>query len=298
MTGEVKDKLKGKIREDGAKRWSEHTRVLPELQKGDSVQSQSLRGRNPLKSDYNGIVVGKNNVNSYSVKVNGSNVVTVRNRASLRKILPPIPVHNLDGVQDMGPVQSGPSAEGAGSRDLARHQAGPPGYIERAGLKSGVRSSDNVVVSGDSTGCRIQKEVEAAEAVLRAGSEMSNPGILRVLRSLPRAGPTAESVLGTGQSSGGPGQGGSRELGSEVGRPAAAGDTPGRGGPRRLDGQDRSDSSQQLLGSSSPVQADGVPVGPEQVPDQLAEVPLPTVRRGSRIKQPVKFYQAGQSGMG
>ena len=183
----------------------------------------------------------------------------------------------------MGPVQSVPSAEGAGSRDLARHQAGPPGYIERAGLKSGVRSTDNVVVSGDSTGCRIQKEVEAAEAVLRAGSEMSNPGILRVLRSLPRAGPSAESVLGTGQSSGGPGQGGSRELGSEVGRPAAAGDKPGRGGPRRLDGQDRSDSSQQLLGSSSPVQADGVPVGPEQVPDQLAEVPLPT---------------AGQSGMG
>ena len=36
---------------------------------------QNLRGRNPLKSDYNGIVVGKNNVNSYSVKVNGSNVV-------------------------------------------------------------------------------------------------------------------------------------------------------------------------------------------------------------------------------
>ena len=93
-------------------------------------------------------------------------------------------------------------------------------------------------------------------------------------------------------------RGGNRELGSEVGRPAAVGDTPGRGGPRRLDGQDRSDSSQQLLGSSSPVQADGVPVGPEQVPDQLAEVPLPTVRRGSRIKQPVKFYQAGQSGMG
>ena len=58
------------------------------------------------------------------------------------------------------------------------------------------------------------------------------------------------------------------------------------------------DSSQQLLGSSSPVQADGVPVGPEQVPDQLAEVPLPTVRRGSRIKQPVKFYHAGLSGMG
>ena len=165
-------------------------------------------------------------------------------------------------------------------------------------FRSGVRSSNNVVISDDSAGCRVQKEVEAAEAVLRAGSEMSNMGILRVLRSMPRTGPSAESVLG--QSSGGPGQSGSRELGSEGGRPAGAagGDTPGRGGLRRLDSQDRSDSSQPLLGSSSPVQADGVPVEPEQVLDQAAEVSLPTVRRGSRIKKPVKCYQAGESGMG
>ena len=38
MSGEVKDKLQGKIREDGAKRWSEHTRVLPDLKEGDFVQ--------------------------------------------------------------------------------------------------------------------------------------------------------------------------------------------------------------------------------------------------------------------
>ena len=59
MTAEVKDKLQGKNREDGAKRWSEHTRVLPDLKEGDFVQMQNLRGRNPLKSDYNGIIVGK-----------------------------------------------------------------------------------------------------------------------------------------------------------------------------------------------------------------------------------------------
>ena len=218
---------------------------------GDFVQMQNLRGRNPLKLDYNGIIVGKNNVNSYSVKVNGTNRLTVRNRATLRKILPPVPIHNLESVQDMRPVLSVPSAEPAGSRDLARHQARPPGFMERAGLISGVRSSNNIVISGDTAGSRVQKEVEACEAVLRAGSEMSNPGILRVLRSMPRAGPSAESVLG--QSSGGPGQSGSRELGSEGGRPAAVGDTPGRGGLRRPKGQDRSDSSQPLLDSSSPV---------------------------------------------
>ena len=59
MSGEVKDKLQGKIRADGAKRWSEHTRMLPELQKDDTVQLQNLRGRHPLKSDHNGIVVEK-----------------------------------------------------------------------------------------------------------------------------------------------------------------------------------------------------------------------------------------------
>ena len=59
MSGEVKDQLQGKIRADGGKRWSEHTQILPELQKGDTVQMQNLRGRHPLKSDHNGIIIAK-----------------------------------------------------------------------------------------------------------------------------------------------------------------------------------------------------------------------------------------------
>ena len=78
--------LQGKIRADLGKKWSEHTNFLQELQKGDIVQMQNLVGRYPLKSDHNGVIVGKNNINSDSVKVHGSNHVTVRNRASLRKI--------------------------------------------------------------------------------------------------------------------------------------------------------------------------------------------------------------------
>ena len=101
--------------------------------------------------------------------------MTVRNRASLRNILPFVPVHNLDCVQAMGPVQKAQGAESAESRlDKAGHQAGPPGYVKRAGLKAGVRSSDNVIVSGGQpgarAGCRIQKEVDSVEAVQRAGS--------------------------------------------------------------------------------------------------------------------------------
>ena len=62
MSGEEKDKLQGKIGADGVKRWSEHTRALPELQKGDTVQIKNLRGKHPLQSDHNGIVVRRKKI--------------------------------------------------------------------------------------------------------------------------------------------------------------------------------------------------------------------------------------------
>ena len=83
------------------KRWSEHTTILPELQKGDTVQLQNLTGIHPLKADDNGIIVGKNNINSYSGKVHGSNLLNVRNRAILCKILTVAPIHNVMFGQGM-----------------------------------------------------------------------------------------------------------------------------------------------------------------------------------------------------
>ena len=121
---------------------------------------------------------------------------------------------------------------------------------------------------------------------------MANPGILRVLRSSPRAGPNAESV--PVQSGGGPGQSGSRELSSEGGLPGAGAagtgaaggaGAAGGGGLRRLGSQDRLDTRQPVLSGNLPVQADGVPVETGQGPGQAAEVALPTVRRGSRVKK-------------
>ena len=50
LSGEAKEKLQEKIRAEGGKRWSEHTRVLPELKIGQFVQFQNLKGRYPLKS--------------------------------------------------------------------------------------------------------------------------------------------------------------------------------------------------------------------------------------------------------
>jgi hypothetical protein len=46
-----------------------------------------------LKSDSSGVVIGKHNENSYAVKVNGSEVVTVRNRITLRRIPTPVQLH-------------------------------------------------------------------------------------------------------------------------------------------------------------------------------------------------------------
>ena len=104
LSGEVKNKLQEKNRAEGYRRWSEHTRILPELKIGDFVQLQNLKGRNPWKNDYNGEIVGKHNVNSYDVKVNRTGKTTVKNRASLRKIPPPVPIHEPLIVQ--APVKS------------------------------------------------------------------------------------------------------------------------------------------------------------------------------------------------
>ena len=93
LSGPVKDKLQEKIRKYAGLRWSEHTKVLQPLQLGVWVQIQNLKGSHLLKSDYSGEIVGKHNINSYAVKVYGSNQVTVRNRATLRKIPKPVPIH-------------------------------------------------------------------------------------------------------------------------------------------------------------------------------------------------------------
>ena len=53
-----------------------------------------------------------------------------------------------------------------------------------------------------------------------------------------------------------------------------------------------------MLTGNIPVQADGVPVEPKQSLDQAAEVALPILRRGRRVKTKVTPYQAGDSGMG
>ena len=244
-------------------------------------------------------------MNSYAVKVNGTDRITVRNRATLCRILPPVPVHNLESVQ--APVLGGPSAVPAESRQ----RAVPPGSVMRAGLRSGDKPSHNIIVSGDNAGISGgQREVDSCELVFRAAAEMDNPGILGVLRQSPRAEPGVRSAPGQRA---GPGQAGAESgqssgqarlrqtastgQGSEDSGGAVSVDSPGRGGLRQLGGQDRLETGQSELSGNILVQAEGGQGDPGLGLDQTAEVVLPVLRRGSRQNFQITPYQAGAGGM-
>ena len=43
-------------------------------------------------------------MNSYAAKVNGSDRITVRDRPTLPRILPPVPVHNLESGESRSEI--------------------------------------------------------------------------------------------------------------------------------------------------------------------------------------------------
>ena len=57
------------IRLEAGRRIDLHTKALKELDVGDCVQLQKLRGKHPLKSDQSGVVTAKNGFSNYSVKL-------------------------------------------------------------------------------------------------------------------------------------------------------------------------------------------------------------------------------------
>ena len=161
LSGVAKDKLQEKIRADGDRRWSEHTKVLPDLKVGEFVQLQNLKGMHPLKSDYNGEVVGRHNVNSYAVKVNGTNRVTVRNRASLRKIPPPVVLHKPMTVQ--APALSRPASGPRSELAVGSQGAVPSGMVTRStgsGLNSSTEPRLNSMVPGQNEGSGSQADYD------------------------------------------------------------------------------------------------------------------------------------------
>ena len=60
LSADAKEKGQSKISTESGKRLDEHTKVLSELEVGDHVHLQNLRGRHPLKSDQAGIVTSNN----------------------------------------------------------------------------------------------------------------------------------------------------------------------------------------------------------------------------------------------
>ena len=146
LSGPVKDELQVKKREEGGLRWSEHSKVPPPLNIGQRVQLQNLKGSHPLKSDYSGEIVGRRNVNSYAVKVNGTGQVMVRNRASLRKISPPVSIHIPVTVPNVSRPASGPRS------GLAVPPA--PSMVTRSSLKVGTVPRQSSMMKGPNEGPR------------------------------------------------------------------------------------------------------------------------------------------------
>ena len=253
-----------------------------------------------MKSDYNGEIVGKHNVNSYAVRVNGTNRTTVRNRASLRKIPPPVPIHEPLTVQ--APVKSsGPSAELA----VGSQRAVPSGMVTRAGLKSSTVPRQNSTVPEQNAGTGSQADYDqTCDLIMQVAANMDTPGnILSVLRkpSRPKSGSLSapgHKVADSGQSKAQP----------EHRQPASAGQGSGGSGGV-LGGQDRLDIRKSTLsdktvaqvdgpqGEPSPHQVDGAQGGPSPHLGQSVEVGLPLVRRSIRQRSQLSPYQAGSSGM-
>ena len=68
LSADTKEQRQGKNRAEAGKRLDEHTKVLEELDVGDHVQLQNLRGRYPLKSDQAGVVTSKMDLQTIQLK--------------------------------------------------------------------------------------------------------------------------------------------------------------------------------------------------------------------------------------
>ena len=71
-----------------AEYWTQHTKKLPQLARGDSVWIQNQSGPHPTRWDKTGMVVEVKQHDQYLIRIDGSNRLTLRNRKFLRKFTP------------------------------------------------------------------------------------------------------------------------------------------------------------------------------------------------------------------
>ena len=88
MTADLREQALAKRHASQRERLTEHTKVLPPLQVGDSVYIQNQVGNSPNKWDKSGKIVEVKPFDQYNVKVDCSNRLTLRNRRFLRHFLP------------------------------------------------------------------------------------------------------------------------------------------------------------------------------------------------------------------
>lgn len=80
-------------------RLTEHTKRLPPLRVGDLVRIQNQTGPSPRKWDKTGTVIEVHQYDQYTIRVDGSGRVTLRNRKFLRKytpVYPPVKRQSID----------------------------------------------------------------------------------------------------------------------------------------------------------------------------------------------------------
>ena len=93
--------------------YNENTRSLPELEINDHVAVQNQHGFHPRRWSKTGKIVEKHQNRQYTVRMDGSRRVTLRNRKFLKQIAPvcsdpPIPRRLPDEVGDVGPPNTLP----------------------------------------------------------------------------------------------------------------------------------------------------------------------------------------------
>jgi len=87
-TADMRERALSKRHARQRERLDEHTRRLPVLTVGDHVYVQNQVGNNPLRWDKSGKVLEVRPYDQYSIKMDGSGRITVRNRKFLRKFTP------------------------------------------------------------------------------------------------------------------------------------------------------------------------------------------------------------------
>ena len=104
----IREKALAQQYEKAHMRWSEHARSLPPLQVGAHVHIQNQTGPRSNKWEKTGVVVAAHPFHQYSVRVDGSRRLTLRNRRFLRTFAPTTPVPPTRTAQEDLPSSHNP----------------------------------------------------------------------------------------------------------------------------------------------------------------------------------------------